>query len=60
MSSLSFTPKATAQENKDEADRWLLKAISLENEKKSAKMVEMALDRACAFENAWYDLARKK
>jgi len=60
MSSLSFTPKATAEENKAEGDRWLLKAISLENEKKSPKMVDMALERAAAFENAWYDMVHKK
>lgn len=51
-----FTPAATAQENYTNAYSWLEKAIRMEGEGKPAGLVSKALDRACAYENAWYSM----
>lgn len=48
MADIQF--KASRTENIGEARRWLEKAIAMEKEGKSVKMIDMALDRACAFE----------
>lgn len=40
------------EHNLSEARRWLDKALALEAEGKSEKMVSMALDKAVKFENA--------
>ncbi len=48
----NFQPKANKDENLAEAKRWLEKAIAFEGEGKSAKMIDMCLDRACQFESA--------
>jgi len=47
-----FEPKATKAENMAEAKRWLEKGITFEADGKSAKLVDMCLDRACAYETA--------
>jgi len=49
---MGFQPKATKEENVAAANDWLGKAIRLEGEGKSEKMVDMALGRACEFEDA--------
>lgn len=45
-------PKADCQ---SEANRWLDKAVAMETEGKSTKMVDMAFDKALAYENAAFD-----
>ena len=41
---------ATDETKLAEANRWLEKAVQYEVEKKSAKIVDMALDKACKLE----------
>jgi hypothetical protein len=48
----SFKPDATEQLNREAADRWLDKAIGMENEGKPKGLVDKALDRACDYETA--------
>jgi len=57
-----FIPKATAEENHTAAYDWLEKALKMERDnlalpvadRKGPKMMEMALTRACHYENAWF------
>ena len=51
-----FAPKATKEENRSEANRWLDKAVGFEAEGKSEKFVDLALRKAIDFENAAYAL----
>lgn len=52
MSAMKFTPKPTKAENIEAAKHWLQKAIDLEQDKKSEGIVNKALDRAIAYEDA--------
>ena len=48
----NFKPMPTKAENLSEAARWLDKAVKLEDDGKTAKMVDLAFAKAVAFENA--------
>lgn len=47
-----FVPEATPALNAEKAAYWLDKAVKLEGEGKSDKMVSMALDKAHDYEKA--------
>lgn len=49
---MQIEPKTTKAENISEANRWLQKALDAENDGKSAKMIDLCLAKACAFEDA--------
>jgi hypothetical protein len=49
---MTFTPEKTSEANREKANNWLDKAVRLEADGKSKKMVAMALDRACEYEDA--------
>ena len=50
--SKNFVAAPTPEENRAKALHWLEKALNLEAEGRSAKMIDMALNKACDYENA--------
>lgn len=50
-----FVREATLTENKAKALHWFEKALQIEADGKSKKMIDMALDKACDFELASLD-----
>jgi hypothetical protein len=54
---LSFQPSKedkmteATEDHRAAAERWLLKAIQMEDEGKPASLVSKALDKACDYEN---------
>ncbi len=50
--SKNFTPEPTRQANLAKANHWLDKAVQFESDGKSANMVNLALNKACDYENA--------
>ena len=41
----------SAEENRAAAERWLSKAITMEQEGKGKGLIDKALDKACEYEN---------
>ncbi|MEN6303180.1 MAG: hypothetical protein ABFD96_10680 [Armatimonadia bacterium] len=48
----AFKPDTSEQANRDAAERWLGKAISMEAEAKPKGIIDKALERACDYERA--------